>query len=85
MANIHTPLSSCTTPEFIICHRYLHTAACTATGRRDLLQRVGMGLLMGRGPLPAVRDFTRDGIDRVNVVSVRKKMGENIRRDRLPS
>ncbi len=40
---------------------------------------------MGRQPLPAVRDFTRDGRLSTYDVIVHKKLGGNMRRDRLPS
>jgi hypothetical protein len=50
-----------------------------------LLKLSGREKDMGRRPLPAVRDFTRDGRWSTYDVSVRKKMGGNMRRDRLPS
>jgi hypothetical protein len=40
---------------------------------------------MGRRPLPAVRDFTRDGRWCTYDVSERKRIGGIMRRDRLPS
>ena len=40
---------------------------------------------MGRRPLPAVRDFTRDGRWSTYDVSVCKKLGGKWRKDRLPS
>jgi hypothetical protein len=40
---------------------------------------------MGRRPLPAVRDLTRDGRWSTYDVSVLKKMGGKMRTDRTPS
>ncbi len=42
------------------------------------------GRYMGRRPLPAVRDFTRDGRWSNHDVSVLKKMWKNMHRDRYP-
>jgi hypothetical protein len=45
-----------------------------------------MCVAMGRRPLPAVRDFTRDGRRSTYDVSVRKKMGGGeMRTNRIPS
>jgi hypothetical protein len=52
---------------------------------RDFGWLSGEEALVGRQPLPAVRDFTPDGRWSTYDVSVCKKMGENMRRDRLPS